>query len=157
MQRFVCSLVTLLCVQLILLALLLGSDYTSGVRSLGPHKAVELIRILDSCADGPLDAGAAPRSTSAVGDDHPTMRMFRAIMAVESAEAAIQMLLARYPHADAHTDSPSSAAGAALHSSPPASSPGVDFTSMTLAELKLEMTRRGLKTQSKAAMVRSRT
>lgn len=85
------------------------------------------------------------------------MRLFRAIMNAESAEEAVQMVLARYPHSDAHMCSPS--AVAATPSSPPASLPvpAVDFSSMTLAELKSEMSRRGLKAQSKAGMVRSHT
>jgi 5'-3' exonuclease len=134
--------------RLILLALMLGSDYSSGVRGLGPKKAVKLLRVLDECWPRFSQTTAQGR---AAGTEHRTLAIFRAMVNSPTAEEAVKMLLACHPSSSAGA-SVASAALSVVSSS--ASAVSRHPASMTLEELSMEMRLRGLKPlTSKIAMV----
>ncbi len=114
--------------QLILLALLLGSDYTSGCRGIGPKKAIKLVRLLDACCSSFL---ATPAGRAVPRNEHATMALWRAVCAADTAEAAVQLLL------DCHAKCASSCAAA------PSIQP--TFAAMSVSQLSFEMSQRGLK------------
>lgn len=160
----------------VLLALLLGSDYTSGVRSLGPRKAVKYLRVLERAARAQgIEAAAAAAASSAAASaassvvvaEHPLMRIFRAVIDAPTPADAVAMLLRCHeedaPSAASAGASPPAAAAAfssstaATPSAAAASfsplSPSIDYASLSLPELKAQMARHGLKAQTKTAMI----
>jgi 5'-3' exonuclease len=126
---------------LILLALLLGSDYTSGVNGLGPHKAIKLLRTLDSCSADFFASRAQP------DHEHHTVALFRALMQQHTVDDAVELLLSYHPGAKVNS--------AAMIRSPSDVAQPVtsSYSSMSVAELTAEMQRRGLKAQNKEAMI----
>ena len=159
---------------LVMLALLLGSDYTSGVRSLGPRKAIKYLRVLQRASRaGGIEAAAAAAASPAaassgaaapVAEQHPLMRIFRAVIDAATPEDAVAMLLRCHEEGTPHAAASSSAAAAAAASFSSAaatsavtaassSSPSIDYASLSLPELKAQMAAHGLKAQPKAAMV----
>ena len=107
--------------QLIILALLLGSDYTSGVRGIGPAKAVKLVRVLDECCDRFIRTRCGALNSHV--DQHPTLQLFKAICAAHTPHAAVRLLL------ECHSKIP-------VSSNPPAAS---IYSATNLSDLSFEM------------------
>jgi len=152
--------------KLVLLALLLGSDYTSGVRSLGPRKAVKFLDVLDRCvesfeAEAPISAAAAADSNgphAAYGrpqKEDSIIRLFRTLLQAATPESAMEIIFRHYRHTDGSMLlSPPSPTPV---SSSPRSPDLIDLTSMSAAELKVEMAKFGLKARGKAEMIEKLT
>ena len=127
--------------KLILLALLLGSDYTSGCRGVGPKKALKLLRLLDACC-GHFRAEPAGQKVSR--GEHGTMAVWRAVCAADTPEEAVQLVLSCL-RKDAPSPQAASAAAATIAPIPPS------FALMSLSQLAFEMGQRGLKPLASAA------
>jgi 5'-3' exonuclease len=139
--------------SLILLALCLGSDYTSGVRNLGPRKAVKLMRVLEECIPQfLLHSAHSSSSSSSPQIEHPLLRFFRCLVAQKTAEKGVDMIC-KYHSGMLKQAGSSQAASSSSSLAPPSASSVLDYSLLSVSNLTLEMAKRGLKAQSKAAMI----
>ena len=146
--------------KLILLALWLGSDYTSGVRGLGPRKAYKLLKLLEECMNQFVADESVSNSSS--GTSRSVIRLFRSLIDDETSEAGIARIQ-RYhtgiagsniaPPLVPRSASSSSSSVAASAADAFCSPVTIDYSTFSLAELKMAMARHGLKPQTKANMV----
>lgn len=153
--------------KLVLLALMLGSDYTSGVRGLGPRKAIKFLRVIDQCCTKFDRDSHAKESEREEHREDAIVRLFRMLISASTPDAGIQLIYHYHAEDIGPRLSPGAVAAAVAASiTPPQlvslpsassvspSSPLIDYSLMSLADLKSSMARHGLKAQSRDAMVR---